>query len=149
MNNGIINWSPGVSLEAVEQQVIQRAFEHFRGNKTTTANALGISIRTLDSKLERYQQEEKEREAGHDRAERERSHQLARARGITPSQSVTVQTAKPHHDTGAAGTNSKAGLHMEPAMVASAELAVSVPERGEVQEVLPPKAAQGGNRRGR
>jgi hypothetical protein len=38
--NGIIVWSPGVSLEAVEKQVIQRAIDHYRGNKTATAGAL-------------------------------------------------------------------------------------------------------------
>ena len=63
--NEAINWSPGVTLENVEKQVILAAFRHFRGNKTVTANALGIAIRTLDNKLEKYEADgkaEKERQ---------------------------------------------------------------------------------------
>lgn len=47
-------WQPGMSLEDVERDAILKAFEFFRGNKTQTANSLGIAIRTLDSKLDKY-----------------------------------------------------------------------------------------------
>jgi len=46
-----INWQPGVTLEDIELQVIDKAYRFFEGNKTKTANALGIAIRTLDNKL--------------------------------------------------------------------------------------------------
>lgn len=60
--NGMITWSPGVSLEQIEKQVILKAFQHYRGNKTQTAIGLGISIRTLDNKLEIYSKGEKSEE---------------------------------------------------------------------------------------
>ena len=47
-------WQPGMSLEDIEKIAILKAFDFFRGNKTQTANSLGIAIRTLDSKLEKY-----------------------------------------------------------------------------------------------
>lgn len=49
-----IMWAPGMTLEALERQVIQRAFAHFEKNKTATASALGISIRGLEMKLKKY-----------------------------------------------------------------------------------------------
>ena len=59
MDNMIV-WSPGVTLDGIEKQVILMALKHFRGNKTVTSNSLGIAIRTLDNKLEKYEAEEKE-----------------------------------------------------------------------------------------
>lgn len=49
-----IQWSPGYTMDMVEEEVIRKALRHFRGNKTQTASALGISIRTIDNKLEKY-----------------------------------------------------------------------------------------------
>lgn len=49
-----IIWSPGVTLEQIEKQVILKAFSFFDCNKTRTADALGIAVRTLDAKLEKY-----------------------------------------------------------------------------------------------
>ncbi len=51
-------WSPGVTLEDVEKQVILKAHHYYKEVKTTTAAALGISVRTLDAKLEKYQADE-------------------------------------------------------------------------------------------
>ncbi len=89
----MINWSPGVTLDEVEEQVIRKAFTHYRGNKTTTANSLGISIRTLDSRLEKYALEEKKRVEKEEMLQRERDAFLMRARGITvQSEELAVQT---------------------------------------------------------
>lgn len=49
-----IHWQPGVTLDDVEKQVILKALKWFGNNKTKTAQALGIAVRTLDYKLERY-----------------------------------------------------------------------------------------------
>lgn len=38
----------------MEKEVILHAFRFYRQNQTHTADGLGIAIRTLDSKLERY-----------------------------------------------------------------------------------------------
>lgn len=49
-----MSWQPGQTLEDVEKEVILLAIKFFQNNKTKTAGALGISIRTLDSKLSIY-----------------------------------------------------------------------------------------------
>ena len=50
----MINWQPGITLEEIEKQVILKALEFYQGNKTKTALSLGIAVRTLDNKLEKY-----------------------------------------------------------------------------------------------
>lgn len=45
----------GVSLEALEKAAIFNTLEENQGNKTESAQELGISIKTLYNKLERYQ----------------------------------------------------------------------------------------------
>ena len=47
-------WTPGMTLDAIEREVIQDAMKFYEGNKTHTASALGIAIRTLDARLEKY-----------------------------------------------------------------------------------------------
>lgn len=77
----MVTWCPGMTLGDMERHVIEAAFRYHRSNKTATAAALGISVRTLDNKLEKYAEEEE----AHKAAEAERAHQraenLARARG--------------------------------------------------------------------
>lgn len=65
-------WSPGVTLEDVERQVILKAHHYYKEVKTTTAAALGISVRTLDTKLEKYKTDEVEEQKRRDAAMRER-----------------------------------------------------------------------------
>jgi hypothetical protein len=50
-----LSWQPGQTLEQVEKAIILKAFRFFQGNKTRTANALGIAIRTLENKLSSYE----------------------------------------------------------------------------------------------
>jgi two-component system response regulator FlrC len=45
------SWSPGSTLEEIERRVILEALEFHKGNRTHTAKALGISIRTLRNKI--------------------------------------------------------------------------------------------------
>jgi DNA-binding NtrC family response regulator len=47
-------WSPGRTLDDVERNVIIQALEYHHGNRTHTARALGISIRTLRNKISDY-----------------------------------------------------------------------------------------------
>ena len=49
-----ILWQPGMSLADVEKEVIIKAYSFYRENKTQTSIALGVSIRTLDNRLEKY-----------------------------------------------------------------------------------------------
>jgi len=57
-----INWQPQWTLAQVEKMVVLEAYRFFRSNKTKTAQALGIAIRTLDHKLEQYRAEKVEAE---------------------------------------------------------------------------------------
>ena len=47
-------WQPGLKLADIEKICIEDAFLHFGKNKTKTAEALGIAVRTLDARLEEY-----------------------------------------------------------------------------------------------
>jgi len=47
-------WQPGMKLADVEKIVIERAYSFYKNNKSQTAIALGIAVRTLDSKLEKF-----------------------------------------------------------------------------------------------
>jgi two-component system, response regulator FlrC len=48
------NWIPGQTLNDIERNVILEALKYHHGNRTHTAKALGISIRTLRNKLADY-----------------------------------------------------------------------------------------------
>lgn len=45
-----------MTLDDVERVVILDALEYYQFNKTQTARALGIAVRTLDAKLLKYQE---------------------------------------------------------------------------------------------
>lgn len=49
-----VHWQPGMTIDDVEKLVILKALKWFGNNKKVTAQALGIALRTLDYKLERY-----------------------------------------------------------------------------------------------
>ena len=134
-----IFWMPGMTLEALEQAVIQKAYRFYRNNKTATAQALGISVRTLDNKLERYEMTAIEGEAAHDARKLESDRQLARARGLAP---VTETVQVPSVATAQ-------GLHVQPPSQTTAESAVSMSKRPEIQEVSPRQAIAGGSNRRR
>ena len=44
----------GISLEEVERRAILKTLDKNEGNKSATADELGVSIKTLYNKLERY-----------------------------------------------------------------------------------------------
>lgn len=72
-----VTYQEGMTLEAIEREVILHVFKINRGNKTRTAAVLGIAIRTLDSKLEQYQKDA-------DHAKKNPPKQLYRGMPIQP-----------------------------------------------------------------
>jgi two-component system, response regulator FlrC len=54
---GSKSWEPGRTLDDIEKSVILQALQYHRGNRTHTAKALGISIRTLRNKLADYRRD--------------------------------------------------------------------------------------------
>ena len=47
-------YEEGMSLKEVERQVIEKALRRWEGNRTKAANELGITRRTLITKIEEY-----------------------------------------------------------------------------------------------
>jgi hypothetical protein len=75
----------------MEREAIAGAMRYTQGNKSATARMLGISIRTLDARLELYESENKKQEIADDERKREAAGQLARERGAnTPNNIVTA-----------------------------------------------------------
>ncbi len=50
----IDDYDPAVTLHELERRYILKALNHFEGNKTQAANALGVTIKTLYNKLHEY-----------------------------------------------------------------------------------------------
>lgn len=53
-----VTWTPGMTLEQIEEEVIKKALALYSGNKTKTAQALGIAVKTIDNKLAEYKKKE-------------------------------------------------------------------------------------------
>jgi hypothetical protein len=146
MNSPII-WSPGVKLEDIEEQVIKKAFKFYQGNKTSTANALGIAIRTLDTKLEKYESDAKARTKLDAERRAKDLDFLNRQRG--PAQSYNESAEEKERQRASVLPSADAGARLESAGKISAEQAVPLPKPQEIQKVLPPQVAAGGARRAR
>lgn len=107
-------WQPGQTLEMVERQVIKKALKFFHDHKTKTAEALGISLRTLQNKLDKYEEED---------IESSRIEQQAKERDEA---FLKACRAKP-----------ETGSRVESVVTISEEQPMPVRERTEVQ-TLPP-----------
>lgn len=118
-------WSPGMTLEYVEKVTILAAVKFYNGNKTQTAGALGISVRSLHDKLEKYDAERRDEDAIRAKYKSDQEEFLKRSRGL-------------HRTT--------SGVLLESSTPARAEHAVSLPKRKEVQEVLPNAVRRGRTR---
>lgn len=121
-----MQWVPGQSLEYLEQLAIEEAFKFYRGNKTQTANALKISPRTLDTKLEKYEAEQKERKLADDRYRLQRQEFVNRSRASAPQ--FQINSSIPVTET---------RLQLESLAQIANESKMPLPERQEVQSVLP------------
>lgn len=160
----MITWYPGMTLESLEQQVIVAAYRHNHKNKTQTAKALGIAIRTLDNKLEQYDKEQQETQdvaetmrvdrKTKERKEHEASDRHAYPESYAPNKIVNnnlhyktvaelISESKAKAEAlGAIDKQPKQGeLDVQPVSEASEERAMSMREPKEVQEVSSAKAA--------
>lgn len=80
LGNSHIVWTPGTTLEQIERQAIELAHAFFR-NKASAARSLGISVKTLETKIKKYEAEDAdEKRLEHDRSE-DRKRLLAAQRG--------------------------------------------------------------------
>lgn len=118
-------WNPGMTLEYIEKQVILKAFRHYGGNQTATAAALGITTRTLYTKLINYGAK------GVTNVERVESGRNENGMGEAQRGETKEQTS------GAVGMDAQSGHDLESTSEVPTQRTVSVPERSKVQEVLP------------
>lgn len=51
---GVANWQPSRHLDALKKQAILQALQSHGGNRTRTAEFLGISVRTLQRKIQEW-----------------------------------------------------------------------------------------------
>lgn len=166
MNNQPIVWSPGVTLKEIEKQVIHAAYRYFKQNKTQTAQALGISIRTLDNKFSEYKTEEgkqedaeaKRTESREEFARRARAYhgdptpdELAKRRADQRARNEALGISEGNRGPAKAiqetqdfsdGFTTEAGVPVEPAAQLSQEQPLPVSERQEVQ-AMPSKSSPG------
>lgn len=165
-----VNWVPGITLDEMEKHCILAAFRFYRYNKTATASALGITSRTLDNKLERYEVDakaERDRAAARKRTDAEtlakfRGPKLTEQFGVGGSDQWAPDSTKPpqrnrageaeaawRETSGQAGSETSTGVSVQPTAEAGAEHPLPVSQRSQVQAVLPKQASHGGHRSGR
>lgn len=56
----MVNYHIGMTLDKLEKEAIKYTYKFYENNKSQTARALGITAKTLDSKLKIYEEEDKE-----------------------------------------------------------------------------------------
>lgn len=134
MNSDIIVWSPGVTLDDIEKQVINKAYQFYQRNKAATARALGISVKTLDNKFERYADEDAAAEKAR-LDEYERREEFLRRSRFGNTERPADGAAGLRHDSGA---DQRHGV--ESAAEPSGQQALSVPVDEEIQALLPAEA---------
>lgn len=127
-------WSPGMTIEALEQQVILAAYSFYRGVKTVTAESLGISVRNLSDKLDKYAVDEAAGKLTNDERSEARALELQYARfGGRPTPTPKPRTVNGEEAVTVYASQSASNPTSQPAL--------SVPERKEVQSVLPRQVA--------
>lgn len=136
--NDMQTWTPGTNLEQWEKIAIEAAFRFYRGNKTQTSIALGISIRTLDSKLEKYEFDRQLIREQYEKDKIERSRILDKLRGVTPADTAEVSRSSLYR--------ADSGVHLESTPLTTPQHPVSMPERKEVQTVLSNESTTSGVR---
>ena len=97
-----IFWSPGKTLATLEKETIAIAYSFYKNNKTQTAKALGISIRTLDAKLKDIEADKEKDNVAFEQRKQERAEFLKRSRGEHPviNHYDTAATPRPNYDKG-------------------------------------------------
>lgn len=160
-----VNWVPGITLDEMEKNCILAAFRFYRSNKTHTAQALGIAIRTLETKLEKYEADSKretqrivdERTRQREINERMRGPELTRrfqlGGGDQIRTSVDEDGDEADHEASAEftenGNGAGSGERVEPTLEAGTESPMPVPKRKEVQGVLQRQAPSHSKHRNR
>ncbi len=121
-----VTWAPGMTLSEMERQVVKSAYAYFDEDKTRTANALGISVKTVYSYLERYAEEDLVTEQRKEDEKRDKQNWLERSR-------------RGHAAVDGNDSFSSQGHDLQSSTNTAQKRQVSVSERSKVQDVLPTK----------
>ncbi len=141
---GILNFNPGLNEETVLKIYTQLMMEFFQGNKTRAAIAMGISVSTLDRRLDKYHGDIINERIKLDQIKRNQEDISRRLRGLPVGSSVYQD-----HQINSFGIpQAEARVHVEPAAEISKEQSVPVPDWSEVQ-ALPSQPAPGHRERKR
>jgi len=89
-----LTWSPGITLDQLERHAIEQAFRFYQGNKTQTARALDIAIRTLEVKLEKYAFDDERAKEAFETGRLQREEFQRRQRGIASGGSSGTRCAR-------------------------------------------------------
>lgn len=155
-----VNWVPGMTLEEMEKQCILKAFQWCRNNKTQCAGMLGIAIRTLENKLEKYQKDGGDYDEQKLARQKVREYELGRARGkliteyngVGSGYQISKNLPPPVESTATVlsnGVETQGGPRMEPTTNPSAKQSVPLLKQEEIQSVLPKNAPQNSGRKNR
>lgn len=148
-----ISWQPGLTLKQMELMVVGSAIRFYKGNKSQTAKALDINIKTLDTRLDEIIEiEDKEKAAEAERV-KQREHFLARSRGISSNSQLNwtdspAFTPESFQAIASDVPKTSREIHVQSASEVPAQQSVSMPKLEEVQKVLPRQVA-GNSQRGR
>lgn len=77
----MIIWSPGMSLEDIEEQIIEKAYNHYSKNLEKTASSLKISLEKLQEKIKNFSKKQEEMDYTLEIEKKKYEIYLKRARG--------------------------------------------------------------------
>lgn len=147
------SWMPGKTLEQIEKEAIQQAFKFYQGNKTQTAASLGIAIRTLDSKLEKYEAEridhEKRMKDADEREKLFRDRSRGNVAAINAAANSPLRQPTQEARTIQNGDGTSPGVRMESSQEVTSEHAMSMSKREEVQGLSSRSASSSNTKRAR
>ncbi len=126
--------TPGMKLEDIEKMHILNTFKYCGGDRAKTAHCLGVSIRTIGNKLEQYKKEDEKEGKRLDEVKRQREEFQQRQRGIHPAQFGQASSALRSFDL----RPEEGGFQSTTEVKSQSEM--PLPERQEVQNVLPNEA---------
>lgn len=124
-------FQPGKSLAQLEKETIFDALKFYQGNKSQTAAALGIALKTLYNKLDVYEAEaikEKEELLKLRQQEKENQNKLRGNQNVTETNGQT-------NSNGGPGVPTESKLRVESLAKVSEKPGVSLREREKIQKV--------------
>jgi len=94
----MIIWSPGVSLEDMEEKIIEKAYDHYGKNAEKTASSLKIPMDILNEKIKKFSEKQREINKMLDLEKKKYEDYLRRARGQTQKEELTKDLMRKQYE---------------------------------------------------